>query len=311
MESPKSQYLFDAISFTSRSQEHDFPFLLDLLGFLTAPLAWQHISGAKGYKERDYYDGVNINYGSDDPEKFCWVEMSGQGCRVFETYGNGDYEYLFDWIRNTDGVQITRIDIAFDDRKKLLYLSDVANALECGLYTSRLKKWEITHDSNDGMTIYLGSKHSDMFFRLYDKAIERGYIDRSCGHWVRVELQLRHEKAQQFLNQRLTADNLISILNDLIRFVVDDMDTNKARRNTVDWWEKFIGSAMRIHLHGKPGVDYNLSKLDKYVFGMSGPSVFAAIDIYGERYFISKIRREAEERYSKNPKYRNLKNKVG
>lgn len=311
MKSQKSQYLIDALSFTSRCKDHDLAFVLQLLGFLDSGITWQHIPGAKGYKERDYYDGVNINYGSDKPDQFLYVEISGQGCRVFETYGNGDYAALFEWILQTDGVQLTRIDIAFDDREGLLNLTDVRDALENGDYASRLRTWEITHDSNDGMTIYLGSKHSDMFFRFYDKAIERGYLDRSCGHWVRIELQLRHDKAEQYIKQSLSPESLISILIDLIRFLdPDDLDINKARRKSAIWWDRFIGSAERVHLFGKPGTEYNLSNLDKYVFGMSGPSVMAAVDIYGEKYFLHKLKKEAEDRYHDNTKLRNLKKQV-
>lgn len=300
----ESRFLYDALSFTSRNNSHDLAFVLNLLGFSEAPIAWSHIHGAKGYKHRDYYDGVNINYEHDDIDKFLWVELSGQGCRVFETFGNGDYNKLFDWILNTDGVQITRLDIAFDDREELLFLNDVATALNDGDYCTHFQSWEITKDNNNGCTIYIGSKKSKLFFRLYDKAIERGYYDRSCGHWVRVEAQLRHEKAQAWIEQGLKPENIINVLSDLIRFTDEyDYDSHKNRRQNAVWWDKFIGTAINIHLLSKPGVEYNLEKLKEYVFGQAGPSIYCAIDNLGINNFLGILSQTSLNRYKNNPKY--------
>ena len=46
------------------------------------------------------------------------VEMSGKGCRTFEEFGNGDYEWIFTLVRQQqpDGeMKITRLDVAYDD----------------------------------------------------------------------------------------------------------------------------------------------------------------------------------------------------
>lgn len=300
----ESRFLYDALSFTSKNPTHDFPFVLQLLGMEEAPIAWQHIHGAKGYHDRDYYEGVNINYGSDDPEKFLWVELSGNGCRVFESFGSGDYEALFSWILNTDGVQITRLDIAFDDREGLLPLHQVVDGLRHFDYVSPFKKWEVSDDSDGGCTIYIGSRRSDFFFRIYDKAIERGYTDRSCGVWVRVEAQLRHDRAEAWLLGGHNPTDLISLLSGYVRFIEPDRtDTNKSRCPTADWWERFIGAAEKIKLISKPGIEYNFDNLTKFVFGMSGPSVYCALETFGLVAFLRRLEDEAQERALNNPKF--------
>jgi phage replication initiation protein len=297
-----SRFLYDALSFTSKNPSHDLGFVIDLLGLHS--VSFTHIHGAKGYEERDYFDGININYGSDDPDKFLWVELSGQGCRAFETYGNGDYETLFDWILNTDGVQITRLDIAFDDREGLLQLSNVVDGLRNYDYVSPFKKWEVSDDSDGGCTIYIGSKKSDFFFRIYDKAIERGYLDRSCGPWVRIEAQLRHDRADAWLIGGHTPFDLIGLLSGYIRFIDPDRtDTNKRRAQNAPWWNDFVATATKIKLFSKPGVEYNIDNLTRFVFGMSGPSIYCAVETLGLVRFLSRLRDEAEERALNNPKF--------
>lgn len=300
----ESRFLYDAFSFTSKNPSHDLAFVIQLLGMECASISWQHIHGAKGYHDRDYFEGININYGSDDPDKFLWVELSGQGCRAFESFGSGDYDGIFQWILNTDGVQITRLDIAFDDREGLLPLRNVVEGLRGFDYVSPFKKWDINEDSDGGYTIYIGSKLSDFFFRIYDKAIERGFKDRSCGPWVRVEAQLRHDRADAWLRGGHAPTDLISLLSGYVRFIDPDRtDSNKSRAETADWWVNFIGAAEKIKLFSKPGIEYNLDNLSKFVFGMSGPSVYCALETFGLVAFLRRLQQEAQERALNNPKF--------
>lgn len=300
----ESRFLYDALSFTSKNPAHNLAFVIQLLGMEDASVAWQHIHGAKGYHDRDYFEGININYGSDDPDKYLWVELSGQGCRAFESYGSGDYNALFDFILNTEGVKVTRLDIAFDDREGLLLLNEVAAGLRGFDYVSPFKTWEVSDDSDGGCTIYIGSRRSNFFFRIYDKAIERGYKDRSCGPWVRVEAQLRLDRAESWLIGGHTPFDLIGLLSGYIRFIDPDRtDTNKSRAQTAAWWDKFVAAAKKVKLLSKPGVEYNLDNLTKFAFGMAGPSVYTALECFGLVAFIRRLQDEAQERALNNPKY--------
>jgi hypothetical protein len=51
-----SRFLYDALSFTSKNPSHDLGFVIDLLGLHS--VSFTHIHGAKGYEERDYFDGI-------------------------------------------------------------------------------------------------------------------------------------------------------------------------------------------------------------------------------------------------------------
>ena len=51
--------------------------------------------------------------------------------------------------------------------------------------------------SSGGTSCQIGSPKSKVLVRIYDKAAERGLADGR--HWVRVELQLRDKRAEEFL----------------------------------------------------------------------------------------------------------------
>ena len=297
-----SFYIYDALSFTSKNPTHNVEFIIEFLGFHS--IQWVDTYGVKGYKSRKYFDGVNINYDSDDPEKFLWVELSGQGCRVFETYGNGDYSKIFSWILANPDVSITRLDIAFDYLENQDIIHKIKNALRNGDYVSSFRSWEITEDKNDASTIYIGSKKSDFFFRIYDKAIERGYLDRSCGTWIRFEAQLRHDRANAWIESNFQPFELINLLSGYIRFIdPDSLDSNKSRCDIADWWDQFVDLALSIKLIQYPGTEYNLSNLSRFVFGQAGAAVYSAIEVYGLVSFLRRLQESSQETAINNPKY--------
>ena len=56
-----------------------------------------------------------------------WLEMSGQGCRAFESFGTGNYEALFqEVLDNPSEMNLTRLDVAFDDHGGLLDIGQAA-----------------------------------------------------------------------------------------------------------------------------------------------------------------------------------------
>jgi DNA relaxase NicK len=54
-------------------------------------------------------------------------------------------------------------------------------------------KRTLIQNSDGGSTLYIGSRQSDLFARLYDKGVEQA----ACvpGQWWRLELEIKHERA--------------------------------------------------------------------------------------------------------------------
>ena len=92
--SSENAIIYDWLTFTSKI--HDLDSMLEFLGFDDS-ISWQSLKGQNGYRDRLYYDGVSIHYNGSDDMGVC-VSMSGKGCRTFETFGSGDYDYIFSEI---------------------------------------------------------------------------------------------------------------------------------------------------------------------------------------------------------------------
>lgn len=139
----ESRYLIDWFSLTSKILSQDD--WVNLLGF--HGLGLKEIRGVHGFPNRLYYDGVNINFGDRGDGWVSWLELCGQGCRVFESYGSGDWDGLIAYFLNhQDTTHLTRMDVAFDDVDTNFLDMDILwrDAFE-GEFVSKWRKGEVRH----------------------------------------------------------------------------------------------------------------------------------------------------------------------
>lgn len=289
--------IYDALSITSRiHQVSDF---LEILGLRDAP--WMTVNGAKGFSYRQYFECISIHHCRDDG--IIWLEMTGQGCRAFESYGTGDYESLFRLVQENPGdMKITRLDIAFDDHSGILDIVQLCNDTRRQEYISRFNEWQVIEGSK-GCSVTHGSMKSEIFLRIYDKAAERGLEDGS--HWIRVELQLRRDRAMRFVQE--TGDigsRFCGVLLNYVRYVEPDgLDSNKWRWSLKGYWQQLVQASSAISLYVKPGTEYNMARMTNYVFEQAGNAIDATIKILGVDTFLEELKaREAKP----NPKYQQI-----
>ena len=186
----KNKIIYDWVSITSKIHSPDD--FIRLLGLNDEGISWEKVKGAHGYRDRLYWGSISIHYNGTD-DMGIWLEMSGQGCRSFESYGTGDFESLFaEVLENPEQMKVTRLDVAYDDLSGVLDIEEVCRDTEAQEYVSSFTGWNVQRGSGT-----LGSRSSEILVRIYDKAAERGFDDGR--HWVRVELQLRRERALSFL----------------------------------------------------------------------------------------------------------------
>lgn len=295
----ENQILYDWVSVTSKI--HGTDDFIRLLGMTDEKIVWEIVKGAHGYHDRLYYDGISIHYNGRE-DMGIWLEMSGQGCRTFETYGSGKYEDIFaEVLSDPDEVHITRLDIAFDDHTDVLDIDQICTDTEEQEYVSRFRGWQVTR-SDGGNSVTLGSRSSEILIRIYDKAAERGYEDGR--HWVRCELQLRRERALAYISQTCTAGEAYKgVLLNYLRYVEPDVfDMNKWRWPLKDYWDNLCGSAARIRLYSKPGTEYNILNLERFVFEQAGNAIQTYQIIYGEERFQERLKERSTQlsaKYSK------------
>lgn len=278
--------------------------LAELLNFLGLnEVEFSDIVGVRGYTKRLYFDGININYapsglqfGKEKDINSIWVEMSGKGCRTFETFSKlGSCVALFSALYNNADFCVNRLDIAYDDFEKKIDLKSLSDFVLKEKFVSRFNPKSCTCKINagyQGCTCYLGSMRSDVAFRCYDKAFERGYFDeiKQGFTWTRFEMQLRHERCNKFMGECLENNNIGDIFKGvLINYfrpvVPDENDSNKRRWKSPEWWNNFIGDVEKISLFTRCTADYNIEKCEDFVFHHCGNVISLLEQVNGKEKF--------------------------
>ena len=321
-----SKVIYDWFSMTSKI--HDDRLMTEEIGM--DKLNWENCTGVSGYRFKNWFGGVNIHYGAREE---TWLEMSGSGCRTFETYGNGNYEKLFRLVdEDPDDIHLTRLDIAYDDFDGILDIEQLkkdtaAKKLVCKAHRVFYEKsLDLLDDRKDGLTLQFGSPASDVLIRIYDKRAERlaklknendiQSLIQNCPHWVRVELQLRNERAHAWVHKilhekRNIGELFAGVIHNYLRFIVEprsSSDTNRWRWEMKPYWKKFLHGVEQVQLYSKPGTEYNLQHLDHYVCRQAGNAVWTSIKVHGIEKFLEILQEDKPE--AVNPKYKRIMDNV-
>lgn len=287
--------LYDWLSFTTKRSD-DPRDIAEVLGLKDVP--WEVIKGARGYQDRLYFNCISIHYNGRS-DMGIWCEMSGQGCRAFESLSTlpNKWEDLFATITRY-GMNITRLDVAYDDHTGMLNLDEIIQDTRRKEYVSKSDYWEIV-ESSKGQTVQFGSPQSDTLIRIYDKARER-----NCPvgqHWIRCELQLRRERAIAFTQLGLSiGESFCGVMINYLRFVDPmDGDTNKWRWPIKPYWGEFLCHANAISIYQAPGLEYNFDRCERYVIRQAGNAIDAYIQIRGVPAFLDELKRRPTMRNSK------------
>ena len=290
-----NKILIDWLTVTSKTLDVDD--FKRLLGLDNVP--WLHTKGYYGYKSREYYESISIHYDGTRDMGVC-LEMSGQGCRAFETLGAGDFDIFFSKIIEEKDLRVTRLDIAFDDHTGILDINQIVSDTEdLKCVVTPFRSW-CTTCSNKGKSVDIGSKASAVLIRIYDKASERGFKDDR--HWVRVEMQLRDNRALEFLKLPMTiGERYFNVLCNYLCYVTpNDNDSNKSRWELREYWANLLEDAYKVSIYAKPGLEYNLANVDNFVFHNAANAIDCAIQCYGLSHFLDRLK---NRKVRQNPKY--------
>lgn len=295
-----------SIDWLSFTMKHPDPTtVIQLLGLSDMP--WAHAKGRNGYRNSLRFLDVVICY-DGQPGMGVWCELSGKGCRAFETLSQVGWDSLLQRLLRSD-IHITRLDVAGDDRVGILSMRRLVLDAQHGNYISRLRGCRIYQDREKGhltgTTVYFGKGTSRVQIRIYDKAAEQHLPGNT--HWVRCELQLRDDRAFRFLaiaTESNIGETYSGVLANYLRFVTPSKsDTNKSRQSVCPYWRRFLGEAERVSVYFPPGLDYTEAQCINYVVNQAGNAIAALIDIYGVDQLVSMLGRRT---IRPNPKYAQL-----
>ncbi len=299
----ENMILFDWLTFTIK-EDWTVQQVSELLRL--EDVAWEHMEkGRNGYRKCCRFENISILSDGADGMGVC-VDMTGKGCRAFETYSMTSWDDLFEellWYVDQDVANITRLDVAFDDHTGILDIDQLRDDTDDHLYVSRSRTWKVEYGSA-GTTIYHGSPKSNMYIRIYDKAAEQGLEDE---HWVRVELQMRDEIAMGYLKGIHVGDGVQfrGVLHNYLRYVEDPGDdSNMSRWPMTAYWENLLEGIQRIRCWSAPGVDYTVHTLENWVINQMGNALDCYVSIFSLDDLVEKLGKRAVRR---SPKYERLK----
>lgn len=272
-------FLIDWLTVTTKIwSENDLIQLLHL-----EDCSWEHLDAYRyGYAHRCSFSGITIMSGGREDMGIC-LEMSGQGCRAFETYSDVTWLELLRILKEPlYEFNVTHIDIAFDDHTGILDIGQILDDTDNHRYRSRSRWWKVEYGSC-GTTIYHGSPQSNIRVRIYDKAAERGLLDGT--HWIRVELVLRDVNASGAIDAILEHQQLgpvfSGILSNYLVYCDPSSDSNRSRWQPTEYWQQLLDGASAIHIAADPGLEYNIFRLESYLRDQCGGAIFTWAQIYG------------------------------
>lgn len=228
-------------------------------------------TGFYGYVGTYEMDMIKVFYSKPDDERGVLIEMSGQGCRQFEAFLTCQKKTWFDFFRECKDKKgkFTRLDIAIDDRKTYFSIPALCERIRRQECITKFKS--ISYDGSTlldggkpyGMTLYMGSKKSDVYFCFYQKGFEQAQkydipYDDIDKKWNRYELRLKDDRAEKAIQELLKKEDLtyiaISVINYYVRFVDKD-ERHKRHWESSKFWTKFIGDVGKLRLAVKAEKD--------------------------------------------------------
>lgn len=298
----KCQVLIDWLTFSVKEQDPD-KVIQTYLGM--DPSLFQDTGySLMGYnKVKRFSDILVCSDGREDDyfkDMGVCVSMSGNGCRTFETMskltldlkdrqGTSSVAFpaLFQLLVSDTDANVSRIDIACDDRAGYLDMDAILTKTQTNEINSRMTKRStvVSFDGTqcNGATVYIGAPSSSFRVRIYDKALEQG----ESGHWVRVELVMRSQNANAFVEQMTTSENVgklaAQVINDKFSFIERD-DSNITRCSVCSWWKDFVDELEAVRLVAREVIQHTVEQIGSWVEAQVGPSLAILFQTMGWSY---------------------------
>jgi len=159
--------------------------------------------GFQGYRHcwlsRGDHGGLGrIASGARRAPKEVHVDLSQE---LLSDWTYDKFQTVTQWVLAQKG-HVGRIDIAMDDRTGVIGLDRIFKAVKVGQCVSHFRKCQVLdgldigNGQKTGKTVALGSRQSDTYLRIYDKAMEQRTKGKAVsGKWIRWEMEWKNERA--------------------------------------------------------------------------------------------------------------------
>jgi hypothetical protein len=265
---------------------------------------FEHIPGMyRKYRRHYKWGAVELGVDGIKGGMGVHVHIQGEACRQLEAWeGFPGWPTFF--ARVVELGHTVRLDLAVDDRPEegQLPLLDIDRIMQCkrkvrGYRVSdgkggdrvptrvrtRFERYKLIEQGStssgeeSGKGLYLGE--GDVLVRFYDKGLQKG-LGR---HWVRCEVQLRDDRADEavrYMLQRGVGPTACGVLAYYVAFVKPVRDENYNRWPVYGWWTRFLSEVERLPLSKAP-VTVDLDDSLRWVENSAGPTFALAFEAMG------------------------------
>lgn len=220
------------------------------------------------------------------------LQFSGAGCRQMELVMERDgftwQEMLSLMLHERKDMQVRRLDIAMDELFKgfghedeHIQLSDlIVKLYQNELVYEKMKSWnsidggKLDGSENQGLSIYFGSRQSNMYFNFYEKRFELARKEKMSvteslsvyGVWNRYEIRLAKEMSQEVIEEFVNGVDLAEIARGLInsRLMLYNGTNEYGAFLPDSKWQSLFGGTEPLRLSMKPEA-YNIEKTIKWL----------------------------------------------
>lgn len=169
-----------------------------------------------------------VDWHTERPEQRMLVTLTGDDLLRVRRAGYSD-TMLAVWINAFEDINVTRLDIAIDTRNvqvtpPMFYRAWLAGKIETSARKATRVQGKTNAGTDDGYTVYIGSRQSEQFLRIYDKNAEQkargAQLDNPDEKWTRIELELKGRKAKAALRAIAGSDIKVGgeILGQFVRW---------------------------------------------------------------------------------------------
>ena len=284
-----TRYMIDYFRFTLHNESDVYFVAKEFFGFdvMLNPETTSFMKYELLYRYGDiWFFGFNSSYSENGEDKNrITVQLSGQGCRQLELYLESENITWIDFIKRLkqkygENFSVTRIDIAVDemameDTKENFDLSSlITKYYNQDIVSPYLKNFSfvggggfdfenpLETENRQGLSIYLGSRQSEMYFNFYEKRYEIAKKEgisvsdsvRLFGIWNRYEVRFSQGKARSFISEILSGADIAELTRSIFQGAIQIYDGTDEHgfRKFDSKWQRLFGNNEAVRLSVSP-----------------------------------------------------------
>ena len=284
-----TRYMIDYFRFTLHKESDVYYVAKKFFGFdiMLNPETTSFMKYELLYRYGDiWFFGFNSSFSENGEDKDrITVQLSGQGCRQLELYLESENLTWIDFIKSLkqkygENFSVTRIDIAVDemameDTKENFDLSSlITRYYNQDIVSPYLKNFSfvggggfdfenpLETENRQGLSIYLGSRQSEMYFNFYEKRYEIAKKEgisvsdsvRLFGIWNRYEVRFSQGKARSFISEILAGSGIAELTRSIFQGAIQIYDGTDEHgfRKFESKWQLLFGNNEAVRLSVSP-----------------------------------------------------------